>query len=221
MSHKEIKLLVFDWDGTLADSELMIVNAMQEAIERHNLYPRTREDICNIIGLGLTEAVAVLFPELSHAEQALLTDSYRLHYSAIARGKTALFPDVVETLNNLQKNGYKMAIATGKSRKGLDNSLRETGIGDFFHFTRCADETFSKPHPQMLFDIMEQLFIDPENTIMIGDSEYDLQMARNAKVTAVAVSYGAQTKERLLKHGPITCLERLGILPGWLACNNF
>ncbi len=217
MSKKEIKLLVFDWDGTLAGSELMIVDAMQEAIKQHNLYVRTREDIRNIIGLGLMEAAAVLFPDLSQTDHKLLADSYRQHYFVSAKGKTTLFPDVIETLNNLQEKDYKMAIATGKSRKGLDNSLRDTGIEDFFHFTRCADETFSKPHPRMLFDIMEQLFISPENTIMIGDSEYDLQMARNAKVAPVAVSYGTQTRERLLEHGPVTCLERLSELPGWSA----
>lgn len=219
MPKQEIKLLVFDWDGTLADSELFIVNAMQAAIKQHDLDMRTRDEIRNIIGLGLMEAAAVLFPELEQAGHAALADSYRQHYSATARGKTALFPEVKETLVKLQEQDYKLAVATGKSRKGLDNSLHETGIRDFFHITRCADETFSKPHPQMLFDIMEHLFIAPENTIMIGDSEYDLLMARNANVTPVAVSYGAQTRERLLEHNPLVCLDRLDELPAWLDCN--
>jgi len=219
MPKKGIKLLVFDWDGTLADSEWLIVYALQEAIKQHNLDMRTREDIRNIIGLGLMEAAAVLFPDLSPPDHKILADSYRHHYSAYAKGKTALFPDVIETLNNLQEMDYKMAIATGKSRKGLDNSLRECGVEDFFHFTRCADETYSKPHPQMLLDIMNHLFIAAENTMMIGDSEYDLQMASNAKVASVAVSYGTQNRERLLKFGPVTCLEKLSELPVWLTCN--
>lgn len=221
MPKQDIKLLVFDWDGTLADSELFIVNAMQAAIQQHDLEMRTRDEIRNIIGLGLMEAAAVLFPDQGQTKHQLLTDSYRQHYSLSAKGKTILFPDVIKTLAKLQKQDYKMAIATGKSRKGLDNSLQETGTRDFFHVTRCADETFSKPHPQMLFDIMEQLFVGPENTIMIGDSEYDLLMARNANVTPVAVSYGTQSRERLLVHNPLICLDRLDELPAWLACNIY
>lgn len=221
MAKLEIKLLVFDWDGTLADSELFIINAMQAAIEQHNFDIRSSNEIRNIIGLGLIEAAAVLFPELEQSDYQLLTDSYREHYSASAKGKTVLFPDVIETLHTLQNLDYKLAIATGKSRKGLDNSLRETGIEDFFHMTRCADETFSKPHPKMLLDIMEQLLVEPENTLMIGDSEYDLLMAKNANVAPVAVSYGTQTRERLLGHNPLICLDRLDQLPEWLACNIY
>jgi phosphoglycolate phosphatase len=219
MSVKEIKLLVFDWDGTLADSEHFIVNAMQAAIEQHGLEFRSRNAIRNVIGLGLREAVAALFPELGGAGHEKLADRYRQNYSASASGKTALFPEVITTLVKLQKLDYKLAIATGKSRKGLDNSLQETGIGDFFHITRCADETFSKPHPQMLFEIMDHLLVRPEQTLMIGDSEYDLLMAKNANVAPVAVSYGTQNRERLLAHRPLACLDRLDELPEWLACN--
>ncbi len=219
MPKQEIKLLVFDWDGTLADSEQYIVNAMQSAIVQLNLDMRSRDEIRNIIGLGLMEAAGVLFPDLKQAEHEILADSYRKHYSSSAKGKTTLFPDVVETLYILQKQGFKMAIATGKSRKGLDNSLRETGIEDFFHMTRCADETFSKPHPGMLLDIMDQMFVEPENTLMVGDSEYDLLMAKNANVAPVAVSYGTQTRERLLEHNPLACLDSLNELPDWLTSN--
>jgi phosphoglycolate phosphatase len=217
MQKQEIKLLVFDWDGTLADSEQFIVNAMQAAIEQLDLDMRTRDEIRNIIGLGLMEAADVLFPGLNQIEHERLADSYRKHYSSSAKGKTALFPDVIDTLYKLKEQDYKLAIATGKSRKGLDNSLQDTGIRSFFHTTRCADETFSKPHPRMLMEIMDQLLIEPENTLMIGDSEYDLLMAKNTSVAPVAVSYGTQTRERLLEHKPLTCLDNLNELPDWLA----
>lgn len=221
MKTNRIKLLVFDWDGTLADSEHFIVAAMQAAITEQRLAPRSPDEIRSIIGLGLMEAVAVLFPGVSEIELQLLTDSYRQYYSANARGKTTLFPEVIETLSRLQQQDYKLAIATGKSRKGLDNSLRETGIGDFFQVTRCADETFSKPNPQMLIDIMNELVVTPENTLMIGDSEFDLLMAKNANVAPVAVTYGTQTREQLLKHAPLACLDRLDELPVWLEDNIF
>ena len=218
MSENRLKLLIFDWDGTLADSEFLIVNAMQSAIRELGMDRRNDGQIRNIIGLGLTEAATVLYPDLKAGDYVSLADSYRRNYSATAKGKTILFSDVREALNILQKQDYKMAIATGKSRRGLDNSLQETGIGDFFNITRCGDEAFSKPHPQMLFDIMDTLDIEPGNTLMIGDSEYDLQMATSAGVVSIAVSYGTQSKERLLLHNPVFCLDRLSQLVEWLSC---
>lgn len=212
----KFELLIFDWDGTLADSAASIVNAMQAAINDLALAPRTDAEIRRIIGLGLLEAITVLFPESSLTVREQLAQTYRSRYVSLTQGKTCLFPATRVTLDALRARNYQMAIATGKSRKGLDHALRETGIEDFFRFSRCADETFSKPHPQMLLEIMERLMIAPGQTLMIGDSEYDLQMAANAGVRSLAVSYGTQSRERLLEYQPLACLERIDELLQWL-----
>lgn len=217
MENNHIKLLVFDWDGTLADSASAIVDAMQSAIRELSLDSRSDQDIRNIIGLGLMEAVNVLFPELNVSDLESLANKYRHQYVLSNQGKTRLFPRTQETLQELKNLDYQMAIATGKSRKGLDNSLRDTGIGDYFHFTRCADETFSKPHPQMLLDIMDNFAIEPGNAVMIGDSEYDMQMATSAGVRSIAVSYGSQNRERLLEYKPDACLDCISELVHWLS----
>ena len=217
MKKPAIKLLVFDWDGTLADSASVIVNAMQAAIAELLFEPRSDQDIRNVIGLGLIEAVGVLYPELDNADLESLAGNYRTKYVLFNKDKTRLFPKTRETLENLREQKYQLAIATGKSRKGLNNSLRETGVEKFFHISRCADETFSKPHPQMLLDIMENQVVGPENTLMIGDSEYDLQMAANAEVKSIAVSYGTQSRERLLEYKPETCLDHINDLVKWLS----
>ena len=183
-----IKLLVFDWDGTLADSTTSIVTAMQAAIDACEMEPRNDIEIRNIIGLGLQQAAEVLYPDSDPVCREELVHSYRLNYSLANNGRTKLFPGVIHTLKHLKTLDYRMAIATGKSRKGLDNSLNETGVAEYFHFTRCADETTSKPHPQMLMDIMAELDVKPEQTVMIGDSEYDLQMAHSAGVRPVAAT---------------------------------
>ena len=220
MSGLAINLLVFDWDGTLADSTTAIVNAMQAAIHECGVEERSADNIRSIIGLGLLEAVAVLYPDLHHADQEILAQTYRVRYAAANRGRTALFPGVRNTLFHLKKFEYQLAIATGKSRKGLNTSLRETNVGEFFQISRCADETISKPHPQMLLDIMEELDVKPGQTVMIGDSEYDLQMANNAGVRSVAVTYGSQGRDRLLKYNPVICLDNITDLPDWLAISN-
>ena len=217
MNYQHIKLLVFDWDGTLADSTSAIVEAMQSAIFELSYSNRSEEDIRNIIGLGLLEAVTTLYPELSDQECTVLADKYRHCYISANRGKTRLFPGTREILETLKTLGYQLAIATGKSRKGLNNSLLDTGLESFFHNTRCADEVCSKPHPQMLLEIMEEIYVKPEQTLMIGDSEYDLQMAANASVRSVAVSYGTQNRERLLKYRPEICLDSMGELIPWLS----
>lgn len=216
MLNKPIKLLVFDWDGTLADSTASIINAMQVAIDECGIEPRSDDDIRNIIGLGLLQAAAVLYPDLNPANQEMLAHKYRSHYSLANQGKTMLFPGVHNTLDQLKTLDYQLAIATGKSRKGLDNSLRDTGVEEYFHFSRCADEAISKPHPQMLMDIMDELDIKPGQTVMIGDSEYDLQMANNAGVKPIAVTYGSQGRDHLLKYNPVVCLNKITDLVGWL-----
>ncbi len=212
----DIRLVVFDWDGTLMDSEVQIVACMQAAIADLGLEPRGTEAVKNIIGLGLQEAVAVLYPGSGADLITALADRYRAHWLGGAR-RSPLFPGVEETLYLLKDEGFQLAVATGKGRRGLDKVLGETGLGKLFDVTRCSDETRSKPHPLMLNQIMHQVGADPGQTLMIGDTEYDMEMARNAGAHPVAVSYGVHEVERLQRHAPLTCLDRITELGDWLA----
>ncbi len=209
---KSYTLLVFDWDGTLMDSVPRIISCFHAAIAELRLAPRSDESIAGMIGLGLMEAILALYPQESLVRRQALMDSYRHHYLHVSEIATPLFEGVAETLQTLHSRGYKLAVATGKSRQGLQRSLALSGLTDLFLLTRCAEETRSKPDPLMLQEMMHTLGGSPEQTLMIGDSEYDLQMAANAGVRSVAVSYGVHDCERLLTHQPITCIHQLNEL---------
>lgn len=215
--NKTFRLLVFDWDGTLADSLNHIVSSMQQASRTLRLEARSAGEIRNIIGLGLNEAMARLYPELSEGVVMEMVERYREFYLGAPVQPALLYPDAEQTLGRLQAQGYLLAVATGKSRRGLQRALRETGLAHLFHASCCADEAFSKPHPQMLERIMERLGVMPPETLMVGDTEYDLQMARSAGACAAAVAYGAHEPQRLLAHEPLCCLDSLKELPEWLA----
>lgn len=212
----DIKLVVFDWDGTLMDSEAQIVACMQAAIEDLRLEARSGDEVKNIIGLGLHEAVAALYPQAEADLVHALADRYREHWLTGDR-QSQLFPGVEETLHLLKDAGFRLAIATGKGRRGLDKVLRETGLAALFDATRCADETRSKPHPLMLEQLMAELRSAPAQTLMVGDTEYDMEMARNAQAHPVAVSYGVHEWPRLQRHAPLTCLDQITELGDWLA----
>jgi phosphoglycolate phosphatase len=213
---QRLNLLVFDWDGTLMDSEARIVACIQAAIEDLGLEPREVASIRNIIGLGLHEAINTLYPGSERSLHEGMTERYRYHFLTANPTTSELFAGAEETVRALSEAGYLLAVATGKGRKGLDMVLEETGLGEYFHTTRCADETFSKPHPQMLEEVMDELGAEPGETLMIGDTEYDMQMAVNARTHALAVSYGVHEKERLMKHGPLHCLDDITELNAWL-----
>ena len=206
-----MKLIVFDWDGTLVDSEQRIVTAMRDAIRDVGLPALPTNTLKNVIGLGLGIAIATLLPDYGHDEHQLVADAYRHHFLA-ADQRAVSFPDAGDVLRALTEREYLLAVATGKSRHGLDRDLEETGFKTLFHATRCADETHSKPNPQMLFDVMDRLGVEAGETLMIGDTEYDLQMASNAGAASVGVSYGVHEPERLLGHNPLIILDRLGDL---------
>ena len=214
-SASRYRLLVFDWDGTLADSIAHIVGALQAAIEELGLAQPPQEELLAVIGLGLELAFATLFPALSADAHARLAAAYRGHYLRSA-ASVPLFPRVTEVIPALHRQGYLLAVATGKSRRGLQRALDESGLGPYFAASRCADETFSKPHPQMLLEIMQVLDVEPGATLMIGDSHHDLQMAGNAGVDAVAVNYGAQPAGRLLEFNPAASIHDLDELLAWL-----
>ena len=209
-------LLVFDWDGTLINSKLQIVNCMQATIRELELETRSDNQISNIIGLGLDEAIQSLYPEMSLNKIKQTSQAYREYYLSKDKTPSPLFDGVLDVLDNLKELGYDLAVATGKSRRGLDKGLIDTKLTSYFPITRCADETRSKPHPQMLEEILVDFNTHPKNTLMIGDSEYDLQLANNTKVDALAVSYGVHDLIRLLKQDPVGFIDDIKQLPQWL-----
>jgi phosphoglycolate phosphatase len=212
------RLLVFDWDGTLMDSQARIVACIRAAARDSGTAVPTPDAARQIIGLGLREAMDRLFPEAGDGLVGEIVERYRHHFLGADPTPSVLFPGVVETLESLSSAGYLLGIATGKSRRGLDMVLAETGLQRLFDASRCADEAHSKPHPQMLEEVMAALGTGRAETLMIGDTEFDMQMARNAQVSAVAVSYGVHEPERLIAEGALACLDRINELPGWLAC---
>ena len=209
-------LIVFDWDGTLMDSQARIVDCLQAAFVEVGQPMPSREAAADIIGLGLDDAMARLWPAADAPQRQLVADHYRRHFLGGNTTPSALFPGALETLERLHAAGYLLAVATGKSRRGLDLALAETGLAGHFQATRCADESFSKPHPQMLLEIMDELGVAPARTLMIGDTEYDLQMAANAGAAALAVCYGVHAPERLRALRPLACLNSLAAIPDWL-----
>ena len=215
MSHG-YKLLVFDWDGTLMDSEARIVSCLAMAIADLELPALDKDTLKNVIGLGMKEAITTLIPTAGQPLITDFTDRYRYHFLSDHHAPETLFPGAYNMLANLSKQDCFLGVATGKSRKGLDRSLKETGCTGLFHKTRCADESFSKPNPQMLEDIMDALGVQPNETLMIGDTEYDIQMAKNAGAQAMAVSYGVHERERLMSFQPLDCLDSIADVAGWL-----
>lgn len=215
---KRFELLVFDWDGTLMDSAGVIVASIQNASRDLGLPVPTAEAARHIIGLGLNDALSHLYPGLAEAEYDRVAERYRYYY--LARDEEIpLFEGAHETIESLYETGFLLAVATGKSRRGLDRALTSTGLGRFFHASRCADETFSKPHPNMLLELMDELGVTTDKTLMIGDTIHDLQMAINARVASLAAGYGAHPKSTLLGLSPLACVDDVAELRLWLTEN--
>lgn len=207
------ELVIFDWDGTLIDSQANIVQCFQLVITELNLPARNNDEISNIIGLGMREALRVLFPQHDANDYEQMVDRYRYHF--FASDPSEPFSGAADVLANLSEAGYILAVATGKGRNGLNKAFKHTGFGQYFHLSRCADETRSKPHPQMLEEIMDETGMEPAQAIMVGDTEYDLEMAKNAGISSIGVSYGVHDSERLLKHEPITVINEIRALLNW------
>ncbi|MEJ2142054.1 MAG: HAD-IA family hydrolase [Gammaproteobacteria bacterium] len=213
---KPLRMIVFDWDGTLMDSEARIVGCLRAAMADINLPDQPDSQLKNVIGLGLREALQRLYPEGTEKEHTELTNRYRYHFLEASSIPSMLFDGATTLLEKLNHQGYFVTIATGKGRIGLDKVLEETGIADLFHYTRCADETRSKPHPQMIEELMDWCGVEPHETLMVGDTEYDLQMAENAGAHSLAVSYGVHDKDRLLACSPLDCVDSMTELSNWL-----
>jgi phosphoglycolate phosphatase len=200
------------------DSAGAIVACIQAAARDLGLEPPSEERARHVIGLGLGEALRHALPELEEERHHALAERYRHHYLAQDHALT-LFEGAEELVRTLSAAGHLLAIATGKSRKGLDRALGHSGLGALFHATRCADECHSKPHPQMLEELMAEFGILPEATLMIGDTTHDLLMARNAGTAAVGVVFGAHPPQALATAAPLHLAESIEDLRAWLNAN--
>lgn len=191
------QLIIFDWDGTLYDSAAYIVNCVQVAAAKQNLTPPEHHQIKQMIGLSPEKSLQRLMPDLSPMQSSKLIEDYQKCLLNPPHIKPTLFEGVEEILSNLSNQGYWMAIATSKGQRGLTADLQALNIGDYFICQRCADQTQSKPHPQMVEEILEELGVHPQDTVLIGDTEFDMLLADNAKVDAIAATYGVHNLSSL------------------------
>ncbi|UCV30150.1 HAD family hydrolase [Ferribacterium limneticum] len=209
------ELIVFDWDGTLLDSAGAIVQAIQAACRDLDLAVPDDNRARHVIGLGLVDALRHAVPELMPDRYQAMVDRYRYHYLA-GDHRLTLFSGVPQMLERLHAAGHILAVATGKSRAGLERALDHSGLRPLFQASRCADECHSKPHPQMLAELTAEFGIANESTVMIGDTSHDLLMASNAGVDSLAVTYGAHAHDHLTEYKPVACLHSVGELDLWL-----
>ena len=208
-------LLIFDWDGTVIDSTAKIVRCMQRAIESLGFEYLEADTVKDIIGLGLPEAIRVLYPSINHSDLDALRSAYSSFFIEEDQQPCAFYPHVESTLGRLREQGHQLAVATGKSRRGLARVLSNLEMESFFDATRCADETCSKPDPQMLHELLEELRTPVEQAVMIGDTEFDLRMANAAGMSSIGVSYGAHSQERLMACGPELMIDQFNQLLDW------
>jgi phosphoglycolate phosphatase len=210
-------LIVFDWDGTLIDSASTIAECIQQAARDLGLQAPSHEQATHVIGLGLHDSLRIAVPDLRPEQYTEFVERYRKHFLA-REDRMQLFPGIEPLLDKLSRD-RTLAIATGKSRRGLDRALDATGLRRYFSGSRCADETHPKPHPAMLVELMEECSIDKRNTLMIGDTSHDLEMARSAGVDALAVTYGAHAETALRACSPLGCVADVEGLQRWLSTN--
>lgn len=208
-------LYIFDWDGTLLDSTAKIVGAMQVAIAELGLPAVDALHIKGIIGLGLPEAVRQLYPSEQNGVLEQLAAAYSRHFVLADQVPCQFYPGVRRGLFQLRADGHQLAVATGKSRRGLNRVLTNVGLEGFFDTSRCADETASKPDPMMLRQILDELSVDPAEAVMVGDTEFDLNMANNAGMRSIGVSYGAHDRSRLDQCRPLHIVESFDELLRW------
>jgi len=221
---KQYPLLVFDWDGTLVDSIKRIVTSLQFASKQTLAVTVSESQAKDVIGLGLSEAIAKLHPELDEQlhfdELNKVADVYRQHYLYENTVAAPLFAGVNELLDSLRDDGYTLAISTGKSRIGLEQSINQHQLADYFATTRCAGENKSKPHPEMLHEILNELNFSAAQSLMIGDSTHDLKMAKNANMQCIGVTHGVHDAATLEKHKPLACLTNITELSDYLNHNK-
>jgi phosphoglycolate phosphatase len=211
-------LLVFDWDGTIIDSASTIAECIRLAAADLRLDVPTKEQASHVIGLGLQDALRYAVPQLRAEQMSEFVARYRHHFLA-REDSMGLFEGMRELIEAMSEV-RPLAIATGKSRRGLDRALDATGLKPYFQASRCADETHPKPHPAMLLELMEEFDVQAQSALMIGDTSHDLEMARSAGVDALAVTYGAHAAASLRACGPKGCVASVTELRQWLSANT-
>ena len=212
---RRFDLIAFDWDGTLSDSTGLIVKCIQNACGDIGVPVPSQTDAAFVIGLGLQDALQRVAPGLPAERYPDLALRYRHHYMA-SQNDLLLFEGTLAMLQALKERNHLIAVATGKNRRGLDMALAHAGLQQSFHATRTADETMSKPHPLMLHELMRELGVRPERTLMIGDTTHDLELARNAGTASLGVSYGAHEPSAFHAFGPLHVVHSTPELHDWL-----
>ncbi|HTN50009.1 MAG TPA: HAD-IA family hydrolase [Burkholderiaceae bacterium] len=208
-------VIVFDWDGTVVDSTAMIARSIQKAAADLDLRVPSLEQASHVIGLGLHDALATAVPDLTADRIDAFSARYRHHYFAV-EPEIVLFDGMRELLVELAESGATLAVATGKSRRGLDRAFAATGLGMFFSASRCADETQPKPHPAMLWELGAELAVSSQHMVMIGDTTHDLAMARSADTPSIGVTYGAHPRAQLQAEGALALVDSVMELRSWL-----
>ncbi|HET7730105.1 MAG TPA: HAD-IA family hydrolase [Usitatibacter sp.] len=213
------ELVIFDWDGTLMDSTRLIARSLQAACRDVGTAVPSERDALYVIGLNMEDTFAHVAPGLDADGRRRLAERYRHHFLA-GEHEAPLFEGVREMITGLHGRGRRLAVATGKARRGLDRVLDSTGLRPWFEATRCADEGFAKPHPGMLLMLLDMTGVDPRRALMVGDTTHDLELAANAGVDAVAVSYGAHPEDLLETRPAIARVASVGELHRWLESNG-
>ena len=209
------ELIIFDWDGTLSDSVGLITDLMIQSFVLHDVTPPSRMEVADILGIKLSEAFKILLKEKDQNASELIFNSYIELYNQ-SSNKVKLFDGVELGIKELHRYGYKIAIATGGGRNYLDSCLAQTSIKDFINVTKTSDDCFSKPHPQMCNEILNELIIEPEKSIVIGDSIHDLQMAKNAGISSLAVTYGAHKQDSLSIYDALDYMDDANMVFDWI-----
>jgi phosphoglycolate phosphatase len=215
---RQYDLIAFDWDGTLFDSTAIITRCIQNAVRDVGGTVPGDKEAAYVIGMGLMQALAHAAPDVPADKYPLLGERYRFHYMA-HQNDLSLFTGVLELLDDLKQRHHWLAVATGKSRRGLDEVLHTVQLKGVFNGSRTADETAGKPHPRMLQELMREFGVEPERTLMIGDTTHDLQMALNAGCPSVGVSYGAHEPEAFHALQPLHVAHSVRDLHDWLLHN--
>jgi phosphoglycolate phosphatase len=219
MNFERYQLIIFDWDGTLMDSIERIVSSVQAAAKSCSLNVPDNSQVSDIIGLSLPQAMKTLFPNINASDTAKLIEQYRYQFIEVNDTPMPLFTDTIPLLNALTQNNKILAIATGKGREGLQRVLNQTNTGHYFQASRCAGEASSKPSPEMLLSLLEQLQIAKDRALMIGDSKYDLQMAKTAGIDSIGVTFGVHSRSQLSQYQPKATVDSLTELQGLLTTN--
>ena len=212
------ELVIFDWDGTLMDSTRLIARSLRAACRDIGVREPTESEALFVIGLNMADTFKLIVPDLDDVGRGRLAERYRHHFLA-REHESGVYDGVPGMLSELHGRGRRLAVATGKARRGLERALDSTGLRSWFEATRCADEGFAKPHPGMLLTLLAMTGVDPSRAVMVGDTTHDLELASNAGVDAIAVTYGAHGEELLATRPAMARCASVAELQEWLATN--